>query len=80
MLLNFVGDHFVKTLVSLCVFVHVSFYLLIFIAGNSVADCDSIYSVKVTVAIGESVESTDVLIGKDQVTVCILYHTVCDVV
>jgi len=45
------------------------------VAANFIADCDSIYNVKVTYAISESSGSADVLRGKDKVTVCIVLYT-----
>ena len=43
-------------------------------AADFIADCDSIYNVKVTYAISESAELRDRLHGKDKVTVCIVLY------
>jgi len=45
------------------------------VAANFVADSDYIYNMKVTYAISESVELTDMLCGRDKVTVCIVLDT-----
>ena len=46
------------------------------VAAVFIADCESIYSVRVTYAISESAELPDVLRGKDKVTVCIVLYSV----
>lgn len=56
---------------------HVSFCLLICVV---VADHGSIYNVKVTVAVGESVETADVLCDKDPSRVRMLLSLHSDVV
>jgi len=46
----------------------------VFFSCFFIADCGSVYNIKVTIAISESVESTDVLRGKEELKVCLLLY------
>jgi len=43
--------------------------------ANFLADCDTIYNVKVTYTVSESAVSAGVPHGQDEVTVCVLLYS-----